>query len=366
MAGAGAALLPSVAEAQVSSGNVIELFIDQVDAEMIDGTFVFSLMFFDAIEEGRPVVRVTEGEGVTISVTNLDTRPHGFAISGIPTASIADIPPGATAEVSFVAPVGGSYMYYDPTLAPLNRILGLYGAFLVTPVEGRTLKGSPTPYSRATHTPAITALFDALGTTTRFKGGKWNPSDPARDKLWIFSQVDPNLNARVEAGELVPPASIVPSFVPRYFTINGLSGYDTAIHDVGSDVDWTRGAGLIMPRGRQGQPTLIRTMNAGLATHSPHIHGNHVMEMTETNLATGEMKIESNIYELDAWMMAPMMRKDMLLPFEKPGDAAVWPPKQEPFPLRYVMHCHTEMSQTAGGGNYPQGLVTHWEMTGAI
>jgi len=64
--------------------------------------------------------------------------------------------------------------------------------------------------------------------------------------------------------------------------------------------------------------------------------------------------------------MRPMDRKDMILPFERPPDIAVWPPKQEPFPLRYVMHCHTEMSQTAGGGNYPQGLVTHWTMTGPI
>jgi len=31
--------------------------------------------------------------------------------------------------------------------------------------------------------------------------------------------------------------------------------------------------------------------------------------------------------------------------------------------MRYVTHCHTEMSNTAGGGNYPQGIVTHWEMT---
>jgi hypothetical protein len=30
------------------------------------------------------------------------------------------------------------------------------------------------------------------------------------------------------------------------------------------------------------------------------------------------------------------------------------------------MHCHTEMSQTAGGGNYPQGLVTDWELTGPL
>lgn len=56
----------------------------------------------------------------------------------------------------------------------------------------------------------------------------------------------------------------------------------------------------------------------------------------------------------------------MILPFERPPDVPVWPPREEPFPLKYVMHCHTEMSQTAGGGNYPQGLVTHWTMTSPI
>jgi len=62
--------------------------------------------------------------------------------------------------------------------------------------------------------------------------------------------------------------------------------------------------------------------------------------------------------------MPPMARKDMLLPFVKPFDAPVWPPIEEKFPMRYVMHCHCEMSNTAGGGNYPQGMVTHWEMLG--
>jgi hypothetical protein len=28
------------------------------------------------------------------------------------------------------------------------------------------------------------------------------------------------------------------------------------------------------------------------------------------------------------------------------------------------MHCHIEMSQTARGGQYPQGMVTHWELLG--
>lgn len=30
--------------------------------------------------------------------------------------------------------------------------------------------------------------------------------------------------------------------------------------------------------------------------------------------------------------------------------------------MPFTMHCHTEMSQTAAGGNYPQGAVTDWEI----
>jgi hypothetical protein len=108
-------------------------------------------------------------------------------------------------------------------------------------------------------------------------------------------------------------------------------------------------------------------MNAGLATHAVHIHGNHCMECTESD-DLGNNVCETHVYERDVWQLKPLGRIDMILPFERPPDIPIgkWPPRDEPFPLRYVMHCHTEMSQTAGGGNYPQGAVTHWEMTGAL
>ena len=35
-------------------------------------------------------------------------------------------------------------------------------------------------------------------------------------------------------------------------------------------------------------------------------------------------------------------------------------------PIEYPMHCHMEPSQTAAGGNYPGGLVTHWAITGDL
>jgi hypothetical protein len=43
----------------------------------------------------------------------------------------------------------------------------------------------------------------------------------------------------------------------------------------------------------------------------------------------------------------------------------IWPPIEEWGPeltLSYPMHCHAEMSQTAGGGLYPNGMLAHWEM----
>lgn len=69
---------------------------------------------------------------------------------------------------------------------------------------------------------------------------------------------------------------------------------------------------------------------------------------------------------------------DWLLPFVKPEDIppnANWPPTEElgltlggmrQSPLGFPMHDHTEMSQTAAGGNYPMGMLTDWEITGDI
>ena len=35
-------------------------------------------------------------------------------------------------------------------------------------------------------------------------------------------------------------------------------------------------------------------------------------------------------------------------------------------PLEYPMHGHTEIDQTAAGGNYPQGMITHFIITGDL
>lgn len=360
-----AAMSPGIAWSQ---GRTIDLTIEPVDNEMIDGTFVFMLAFFHNGERPRPVIRAREGATLTITVRNLDSRPHAFAITGIPTASIPPIAPGALASVTFVAPVGGSYIYYDPSNAPVNRLLGLHGAFISLPRLGTTLNGAPTPYSRSRQTRAIRAVFDAMGQPPAFPGNKWNPTDPERDKVWVISQTDPSLNARVERGESVDGTMVRSTFLPRYFHVNWLSGFDTADHNGTAPRDRSA-ARRIGISGRQGQPTLIRTMNAGLVLHSLHIHGNHVFALTDVETTeTQNIIFETNVFERDTWRLQPLDRRDVLLPLDRPRDIPreKWPPKDEPFPLRYVVHCHTEMSQTAAGGSYPMGLVTHWEMTGPL
>jgi hypothetical protein len=368
--GSAAALSAPVTESFGSTTRTdFVLTIVPTSVEMIDGTHVYMLLYFLDNLSPRPVIRVNEGEQISIAVTNMDTRAHGFAIPGIPGATIPAIAPGSTSALVFTAPAGGSFLYVDPYEAPLNRVIGLHGAFIVRPLVGRTPMGSETPYSQAAQTMQVQSFFDALGGgSPRFPGEKWNPYDPEREKIWLFSQTDPSLNAAVAAGATVSGASVTSTFLPRYFTINGRSGFDTAFHGISAGGSGDHdGGNLIMPSGRQGQPCLIRSMNAGLCTHSPHIHGNHVMLCTEM-AAYGRSICETHVYERDVWLLHPLDRVDVILPFERPPDIPVgcWPPREEPFPLRYVMHCHNEMSQTAAGGNYPQGLVTHWEMTGPL
>lgn len=314
------------------------------------------LIFFGRDANGtpvpRPVLRLNEAERTRIEITNNAPEPHSFAIPGVPGSLIDSMPPGATRSVEFTAPQGGSYLYIDPANAPVNRLLGLHGAVVCTPREGgRTDAGAITPYSRTAHTPATRLVFDAFREDSpRFPGDPW---DPARERVWVFSQIDPLLCQRAERGERISGATAAAAFRPRYFTINGLSGFDSAMEKT------------IKAEGYVGEPMLLRTLNAGLATHSPHIHGNHILEISGSD-ASGKVILNSNVIERDSWTLRPLERKDVMLPFEVPTDipSNAWPPREEPFPLRYAMHCHIEMSQTAGGGNYPQGLVTDWELLG--
>jgi hypothetical protein len=139
-------------------------------------------------------------------------------------------------------------------------------------------------------------------------------------------------------------------------------------------------------------------MNAGLWTHSMHLHCNHFF-LTSVN-----GRVQTNLLWLDTFTSKPMDIYDMVIPFMRPpdvpnqrgigradpglpvaGGTLTWPPQQEfnvfqpktgttkqsfldpnvtidihqrQSPLCYPMHDHSEPSQTAQGGNYNCGLIS--------
>jgi hypothetical protein len=361
--GSGAALAATLlksqieqeADAQSTSVNAafFELHMEEIYEEMIDGEVLFALAFRDPVTRVlRPQLRFHQAAAgaVTIKLVNKTRRPRRFAITGLAAGLFPMIAPGGTATISLPTISAGSYIYHDNAEGASGRVLGLHGAMVITNRNCHTPAGNPTPYYKTRVTPELASLFDAFGEHYEFPGKKW---DPSRDITWVMSQVDPAINRAAEAGIAIDLSLPVYRFRPRYFTLNGLSGYDAA-HDEAT-----------VPKGYIGEPMLIRTMNAGIAVHAPHIHGNHVFRISECD-SSNRLSVCDNLQELDTWCLHPLERLDVMLPFKKPDEIppAAWPPREEPFPLLYPMHCHCEMSQTAGGGNYPQGLVTHWELLG--
>jgi FtsP/CotA-like multicopper oxidase with cupredoxin domain len=337
--------------------------------EMVDGTEVFHWLFSTPLSGPSfpgPVIFATAGDDITLKITNNLFEPHAFQILGTRVLT-PPIGPGLTRTVNFKAPAAGTYLYIDPLNDPVNRVLGLHGALVVSPAAGNT------PYSFPT--PAVQQLFNDLGTTPHFPNHALSPVgwDPTRFRVWLHHQIDPSFNAQAEADFLAGRASSVSAtlmksnFLPRYFTTTGKSGAFSA-HDPAIRLD-----------GAIGQPMLVRILNAGLYTHSNHLHANHFYVTAVNN------SVRDNVYHIDSMAIRPLDRVDWLVPFKRPPDIAgsqdiplriLIPnelaltipnsPGVPQSPLPYPMHCHMEISQTAAGGNYPQGSITHFNFTGDL
>ncbi len=384
-----------------SSLDSSRLNLDMVEAmaEMVDGIQVpmwafklegtdHSAMLGGARIPG-PVLVALEGDRVRLRITNHITQGgvHGFAIPGVPltvngnAVSEVIIPAGGNeVDVEFTAPAAGTYMYFDPLNAPVNRVMGLHGVLVVLPDS----LGNTSPYSGLSGSSAVQRLFNDLGVAAHFPGTPW---DPARNAVWVFNVIDPDKAELAAAGSTaIAPSTFLGGFLPQYFTLNGKSGFFSAQHghdgmnDAEAHVNGLENTlsvadGLFDPqasisiRGTVGQPLVIRSLNAGLMWQSPHIHGNHVYPLSHANVLDARRDILSNLTMLDTWALGPGDIKDLLLPFIQPPDIpqATWDrlitdSSDELFPLIYPMHDHNEISNTAAGGNYPQGAATHWQI----
>jgi FtsP/CotA-like multicopper oxidase with cupredoxin domain len=391
-----------------------------------------ALCYFWVFKEARfpeevpgPQIFAFEGDRITVNVTNALDGPHSFMIPGrrkgdSPMVDTGPIAPGATVSVTFEVKDPGTYLYHDNLNAPVNRVMGLHGAFVVMP-KAAAAGHKLTPYKNPT--PAVQQLFDDFGSAPWFPGLAWETGDaatstpPTRQHIWLLHQPssvlfeEVGLFARNNPGQDYPAAQFLDLFLndpfintsndprvpaaagfpttpannrkPNYFTINGQSGHFSHNH------------GAITPSYRVGEPTLVRTINAGLMLHSMHMHANHNYVTAVNN------EPQDRLLWIDTFTSFPMEHYDYMIPYMRPPDVpnvrgigradaplatntgTAWPPLEEfgrhhppvgtmrtnfagtalidiaqpQSPLIYPMHDHSEPSQTAQGGNYNCGLI---------
>ena len=408
----------------------INLGMTIADVEMVDGILVPHWVYTVG---GRPTlpgpaIFAFENEPIEITVTNnIPGGSRRFAIVGnnfqgnefALIRQTGDIAYLGTASLTISAGSlpSGTYLYKDPTLDPLSRVLGLHGVLIILPSPTAT-----NPYGTSS-TPNVTALFNALGVgiprhpDALFPGQRWfattdanphgyhphhndsdhhhrhhfvedprGPQSPVferflyRSRIMLHSSIDPELNRAVITNGNLPtnPATIKNNFLPQYFSINGRQGA-FAMHSPD-----------ILPIGTVGEPHIVRVLNAGLAHHSPHLHGNHFYVTALNNVVGagcsyfGNEDDLDNIMFVDSITLGPEDRIDWVVPFIRPPDiprvvgndglllplAQLIPEELNTVllvpqnPLSYPMHSHMELDQTAAGGNYPQGAIAGWELTG--
>jgi FtsP/CotA-like multicopper oxidase with cupredoxin domain len=300
------------------------------------------------------------GSKIRIMVHNHLSQEHELRFHIAPAGGdkgTGAIAPGASTLLEFEAPPPGTYLFSDPGNEPVERTLGLYGALVV---------------------------IDPANAWRLFPGG----TEFERQWLWLCHDVDPNWARIASRGQTVNPAS-TPA-VPRYFTLNGYSGFQSLAVTTNEEFNELREQDTL-PSGhpretdvrnfsaspslggvRTGQ--LMRMVNAGIVDHQLHYHGNHVWTVRANGYdfprSGGSVSAEGDVL-LQHWedtvQLEPMDRKESLLPVRRPPEVLdpVWDARTEDW--KYPMHCHAEPSQTAAGGLYPGGLVADWVLAaGAI
>jgi len=233
----------------------------------VDGKTLYARGFADevgAMSIPGPALWAREGEWVTITLTNDAPEEHGIAIEGV--AVGPPVRPGGSAEIAFQAPHPGTYIYHDPAESPLNRALGMYGAFVVVPLD--------TPNRVWSGGPAF-----------------------ARQYLQVVSELDESWNA---AASLKAPID-TGTYRPNYFFLNGRGFPD-------SDVDPNAHI-----RGSVGETILIRWANAGLVPHSLHTHGYHFLVVQQDG------RPEAGFREKDNIPVYPGRTMDVILDFDQAG-----------------------------------------------
>ncbi len=169
-----------------------------------------------------PMIRVTEGDKVRVTVKNelpeaTSIHWHGIpvpnAMDGVPPFTQTAIETGQSFTYEFTASPAGSFMYHSHVETDKQIPLGLYAPFIIEPKDASTARLSV-------------------------------------DKVLMLSEV------RIGADGKTYAAMPMAGAEPNYFTINGKSFPDTEKIQV-----------------KRGEVVRLRLENVGQLTHPMHLHG---------------------------------------------------------------------------------------------
>ncbi len=248
--------------------------------------------FCNSMQVPGPTLIVTEGQTVTVNLTNnlpaaagnTSLLFPGFTVTstgGVPGLLTQEAAPGGGVSYSFTASSPGTRAYYSGTQGDLQVEMGLYGAIIVLP---------------ATIPANCTTGIAASNSTAR---ATWGESDfrlaPAaydhpkscydREYLFQFSEMDPNIHAQALAQVTAKGSCVagalgcsldVPTepYHPAYFMINGRSMPDDMDSNYAPQYPHQPYNGN--PHMHPGELTLLRIIGQGRWQHPFHEHGNHV------------------------------------------------------------------------------------------
>ena len=254
-----------------------------------------------------PTMVVTEGQSVTINLTNNLPTPAGntsilfpgFNVTSSCTAATpagqqgllaCEAAPNSTVTYTFTATAPGTHAYYSGTQGDLQIEMGLYGAIIVLPAN---------PPANCANGTSITNLYGKMdyGTSTgivgfpeqdyRLSTAAYDHPKSCYDREYLFqwAEMDSRIHSQAQAqvqAKLGCTAGTMgcsldvqtEPYHPAYFLINGRSMPDLMDPNYADEYPHQPYNGN--PHMHPGELTLIRTIGQGRWQHPFHEHANHV------------------------------------------------------------------------------------------
>jgi FtsP/CotA-like multicopper oxidase with cupredoxin domain len=273
------------------------------------GSFVPAMSragFCNTMQVPGPTLVVTEGQPITVNLTNnLPPSAGNTSIlfpgmnvsSSCPASTAAGAPqqglltceavPGGSVTYTFTPATPGTRAYYSGTQSDLQVEMGMYGAIIVLPAS------VPAACTSGVHADNLLAEAHTgeqdyrLPNLTGQVGAAYDHPDSCYDReyLFQFSEIDPRVHTQAEAqvklaGNCTPGNAACTLFVPTepyhpaYFLINGRSMPDDMDPNYATEYPHQPYNGD--PHMHPGELSLIRVVGQGRWQHPFHEHGNHL------------------------------------------------------------------------------------------